>query len=54
MIKVKLQPEKAFTNVELKKIKKENPDLKFEMKIEKGKQYIYMEINENEKTVQYK
>ena len=46
MITVKLKPEKVFTNEELKKIKKENPNLNFKMKIEKGKQFIYMDIDE--------
>lgn len=46
MLTVKIQPEKPFTNEQLKAIRKQNPDLKFKVEIRSGKQYIYITVND--------
>lgn len=49
MIIVKLQPEKPFTNADIKKLSKEVKGAqKIESKIEKGKQYIYLYLSEKQ------
>lgn len=46
MIKVTLQPEKPLTDKEIKKLAKEH-NLKVKSEIKKGKQYIYLYVEES-------